>query len=100
MASLSQRIVIDSSALLAILLGEPEHGLFTEFILQAKVPAISCFSVLETNSVFMGRKGVNGSSWIHSVKIWISGLSRSILNNSIGHDQLGLALGRGVILHA
>jgi ribonuclease VapC len=53
-------LVLDSSALIAILLGEPEHGAFLDLILSAEERRICSFSVLETGSVIQSRKGPSG----------------------------------------
>ena len=53
-------IVIDSSALIAILLGEPEHGTFLDAILKADRRKISAFSILETGAVALSRKSSKG----------------------------------------
>jgi len=53
-------IILDSSALIAILLGEPEHGVFLDLIFSAEERRISSFSVLETGAVILSRKGPSG----------------------------------------
>lgn len=50
-------MVIDSSAILAILLGEPEAVLFSHAIEQERVRLMSAVSALEVNLVIGGRKG-------------------------------------------
>ncbi len=50
-------MVIDTSALLAIFLGEPERGRFLEFITQADSRRISAANVLETGIVLEARRG-------------------------------------------
>ena len=57
---MSDGIVIDSSALLAILFGEPENDVLTQAILAAKERRISAFSLLEAGTVALFRKGHNG----------------------------------------
>ncbi len=54
-------MVIDSSALIAILLGEKEAGLFARSIMDDPRRHISSFSVLETSIVIEAKKGANGS---------------------------------------
>lgn len=53
-------IVVDSSALIAILLGEPEHEAFVAAIFKVNHRQISAFSVLETGAVALSRKGSKG----------------------------------------
>jgi ribonuclease VapC len=50
-------MVIDTSALVAIFLGEPERKLFLDFILQAVTRKISAATVLETGIVLEARRG-------------------------------------------
>ncbi len=50
-------MVIDSSALLAIFLGEPERARFLEMITQAEARLISAATVLETGIVLEARRG-------------------------------------------
>jgi len=50
-------MVIDSSALVAILLGEPEADCLTTALAADPVRCISAFSVLETSVVLYRRKG-------------------------------------------
>jgi ribonuclease VapC len=50
-------MVIDTSALLAIFLGEPERRLFLELITQAERRLISAANVLETGIVLEARRG-------------------------------------------
>ena len=51
-------MVIDTSALVAIFLGEPERKLFLEHILQAETKLISAANALETGIVLEARRGV------------------------------------------
>src|SRR5260370_40416326 len=51
------RMVIDTSALVAIFLGEPERKPFIEHILQAETKLISAASSLETGIVLEARRG-------------------------------------------
>ena len=50
-------MVIDTSALVAIFLGEPERKLFLETILQADTRLISAANALETGIVLEARRG-------------------------------------------
>lgn len=50
-------MVIDSSALLAIFLAEPERKLFLDSIFQAETRMISAANVLETGIVLEARRG-------------------------------------------
>ncbi len=50
-------VVIDTSALLAIFLGEPERKQFLELITQAETRLISAANVLETGIVLEARRG-------------------------------------------
>ena len=50
-------MVIDTSALLAIFLGEPERGHFLDAILQAESRGISAANALETGIVLEARRG-------------------------------------------
>jgi ribonuclease VapC len=53
-------VIVDSSALLAILKGEPEADRFTRSIAQATVRSLSAPSVLETAMVIEGLAGEKG----------------------------------------
>lgn len=50
-------MVIDTSALLAIFLGEPDRGRFLEAITQAETRRISAANALETGMVLEARRG-------------------------------------------
>lgn len=50
-------MVIDTSALIAIFLGEPERAAFLEAILQADARRISAANLLETGIVLEARRG-------------------------------------------
>ncbi len=50
-------MVIDTSALIAIFLGEPERRRFLELILAAKTRLLSAASLLETGIVLEARRG-------------------------------------------
>jgi|WetSurMetagenome_2_1015567.scaffolds.fasta_scaffold193540_2 ribonuclease VapC len=54
-------MVIDTSALIAILLGEPEAEEFAEAIAEDNRRLISAFSLLETSIVIEAKKGERGS---------------------------------------
>lgn len=53
-------MVIDTSAIIAILLGEPEAPALTETIAAAKEPIMSAFSILEAGIVIEAKKGAPG----------------------------------------
>ena len=53
-------MVIDTSALIAILLGEPEAKAFSEAIANAPKRLLSAFSALETSIVIESKKGEPG----------------------------------------
>ncbi len=55
-------MVIDTSALIAILFGEPEALLFSRAVADASRKLISAFNVLETGIVVEARKGESGAS--------------------------------------
>jgi ribonuclease VapC len=50
-------MVLDTSAIVAIFLGEPERARFLEYILQAETKLISAASSLETGIVLEARQG-------------------------------------------
>jgi ribonuclease VapC len=50
-------MVIDTSALVAIFLGEPERGFFLDQILQADARRVSAANLLETGIVLEARRG-------------------------------------------
>ena len=50
-------IAVDTSALVAIALNEPERPVFRQAIMQARKALISTASVLETRMVLYGRRG-------------------------------------------
>jgi ribonuclease VapC len=50
-------MVVDTSALVAIFLGEPERKLFLDFILQTETRKISAATVLETGIALEARRG-------------------------------------------
>lgn len=53
-------MVVDSSALIAILLGEPDADVFAEAIANAPKRLVSAFSALETSTVIESKKGDPG----------------------------------------
>lgn len=53
-------MVVDTSALIAILFGEPEAESFARAIAEDSRSLVSAFSVLETSVVLMVRKGAEG----------------------------------------
>jgi len=53
-------MVIDSSALIAVLLGEPDAEVFSEAIANASKRIVSAFSALETSIVIESKKGDPG----------------------------------------
>lgn len=60
-------MVIDTSALLAILFGEPEAEDFARAIADDPRPLVSAFSVLESAVVLLVRKGVDGPSLLDAL---------------------------------
>jgi ribonuclease VapC len=58
-------MVIDSSALVACLFGEPERDRFVEAIGRDLVRVISVVGFVETSFVILGRKGEGGLSDLH-----------------------------------
>lgn len=57
---MTKGLVVDSSALIAILLGEPEHSRFLDLIFGAEERKVSSFTLLETGAVILSRKGPAG----------------------------------------
>lgn len=68
-------MVIDSSALIAVLLGEPDAEVFSEAIANAPKRLVSAFSALETSIVIESKKGEPGGReldlLIHKARIEI-----------------------------
>ena len=68
-------MVIDSSALIAVLLGEPDSKVYSEAIANAPKRLASAFSVLETSIVIESKKGEPGGReldlLIHKARIEI-----------------------------
>ncbi len=54
-------MIVDSSALIAVLLGEPEAALFIQALARPERKLISAFSLLETALVIESRKGPPGA---------------------------------------
>jgi ribonuclease VapC len=53
-------IVVDTSALVAVVFGEPERGAFVQRMEQAHRVLVSTVSVVETRMVVSGRRGQRG----------------------------------------
>jgi ribonuclease VapC len=53
-------IVVDTSALVAVVFGEPERGAFVQRMEQAQRVLVSAVSVVETRMVVSGRRGQRG----------------------------------------
>ena len=72
-------MVIDTSALIAILFGEPEALTFTKAVADASRKLISAFNVLETGIVVEARKGESGGRefdlLMHRAQIEIVGMN-------------------------
>jgi len=56
-------MVIDTSAVLAIFLREPERDVFARRIWAAPQPAISAVNYVETATVIASRRGASGEKW-------------------------------------
>lgn len=54
-------MILDSSAILAVLFDEPEAEIFEEIIAGAEKVSLSCVSLLETGILMESRKGENGA---------------------------------------
>ena len=80
-------IVIDSSALIAILLSEPGHDRFTDEIANADASVIGAPTVLETTQVAISKLGESGR---HRVDILIAESQTSVM--AFDELQLGYAL--------
>lgn len=59
-------MVIDTSAFVAIVLGEAERASFTQAILSRQVRLTSAATMLETTMVVLGRKGEDGLATFHA----------------------------------
>ena len=55
-------MVVDTSALVAVLLGEPERDRFIELLADAEDPLISAATLLETSIVMLAKTGAEGVS--------------------------------------
>ena len=69
--SVEDRIVLDSSALLAIYFGEPERISFIDTIFKASERWISSISFLESSFVAVGRNGPDGRIVLVSIFEWL-----------------------------
>jgi ribonuclease VapC len=58
----ARSMVIDTSAFLAILFGEPERDRFIELLADADDPLISAATLVETSIVMLAKTGPNGVS--------------------------------------
>jgi ribonuclease VapC len=79
-------VVIDSSALLAILLAEPERSHFVDLITEANVRLLSAANALETAIVSESRLGIVGG---HELDILIQKSSIEIV--SVDAEQFSVA---------
>jgi ribonuclease VapC len=98
-------MVIDSSALIAILLGEPEAKAFSEAIANAPKRLVSAFSALETSIVIESKKGEPGGReldlLLHKARIEIVPINeeqfelarRAWRDFGKGHHPAGLNIG-------
>jgi len=55
-------MVVDTSALVAVLLGEPERDRFIELLADAEDPLISAATLVETSIVMLAKTGAEGVS--------------------------------------
>ena len=69
-------IVVDTSAVLAIIQGEPEADVFLDIIRQADRVVISAVSVLEAGLVLRGRRGPAGLEQLNDI---IDGMAIEII---------------------
>jgi ribonuclease VapC len=79
-------VVIDSSALLAILLAEPERSHFVDLITEANVRLLSTANALETAIVSESRLGIVGG---HELDVLIEKSSIEIV--SVDSEQFSVA---------
>lgn len=70
--AVEDRIVLDSSALLAIYFGEPERISFVDTIFSASERWISSVSFLESSFVAVGRNGPDGRIVLGSIFEWLN----------------------------
>lgn len=87
-------MVIDSSALVAILLGEPEAPDFARLIASDPRRLVSAVSALETYVVIHGRKGAEGSrefdALVHAATLRIVSLdSEQVLLARAAYEKYG-----------
>jgi ribonuclease VapC len=80
-------IIVDSSALVALLLGEPEGDLMLAAILQAEERWISAFSLLETEIVIAAKKGDPGRATLDAL---VHHLDLQTIPFTVEHVQLAL----------
>jgi len=66
-------MIVDASALIAILLKEPECGAFLDILEQADVIKISSVTVLEASIVMHGRYGPDGVDKLHTLLAGMGG---------------------------
>jgi ribonuclease VapC len=75
-------MVIDSSALIAILLGEPDSEVFVEAIANAPNRLVSAFTALETSIVIESKKGEPGAReldlLLHKARIEIAPIDEDL----------------------
>ena len=80
-------IVVDSSALVAMLLGEPEADLILTAVLQAEECWISAFNLLETEIVIAAKKGEAGRATLDAL---VHHLGLQTIPLTAEHVQLAL----------
>ena len=77
-------MIVDSSALVAILLGEPEAEEFRELVARSADSRMSVMSLLETTIVLEGREGSPGASAIDDL---VADLDIQLLPVSLDHIE-------------
>ena len=82
---MTRGLVVDSSALIAILLREPEEKAFLDLIFAAEERKVSAFSILETSCVIQSRRGPAGRSILDSLS---EELSLEVVPFTTEHLQL------------
>jgi ribonuclease VapC len=60
-------IIVDASALLAILEGEPDAAKYAEALADADRPLISAATLIETGIVMVNRHGLKGARKLHAL---------------------------------
>lgn len=60
-------MVIDTSALIAILLGEPEASRLTRAIAEASAPVVGAPTLVEATAVMLGRLGTHGEAMLDAL---------------------------------